>query len=372
MKKTLIVFTNARMGGIQKALISYLKQNQDKEEITLRLFYKEGVLLKDIPSTIRVQEVQSDYRYLGMAQADCKTLKDKIKRGIYTVIARVVGQGYAIKLMSLTNRNNDKEEFDEAISFIHVTYFHSLYGGVPQYVLSLKNIKKKICYVHCDYLNSGTRNKYSDCVYKRFDEIVCVSNSTKQLFLQAIPEMTGKVIAKYNPINYSEINKMALIDTYEYDNHYINCITVARLSKEKGIFRVIEALKKIGSNRIRYYIIGEGIWRQKIEETIQEYSLYDNVILLGEQDNPYRYMKNADLLIVSSYHEAAPVVFQEAIALGVPILSTETSSAKEMVGERYGIVVSNNDAAIEDALRKISQNPEILKKFIHREEKDSE
>jgi len=68
-----------------------------------------------------------------------------------------------------------------------------------------------------------------------------------------------------------------------------------------------------------------------IKNIIQESSMKNNIYLFGEKRNPYRYMKNADYLVLSSYHEAAPMVYDEANILGLPIISSNTISAKEMI-----------------------------------------
>ena len=364
MKKTIIVFNNMRVGGIQKALIAYLKDITQKQNVTLLLFHKHGELLREIPSKTCIKEVDSDYKYMGMMQSDCVLFRDKLKRAFYAIICKILGKKVALWLISKTERYIDEEEYDEAISFIHVTYMHSLYGGAPQYVLGLKKAKKKICYVHCDYLNSGTRSVYSDNVYRQFDEIVCVSNSTKELFLKALPEMQGRVMVRYNSIDKDEIITKSRNNPYQYDLEYINCITVARLGKEKGIIRVIKAIAHIASKRLRYYIIGDGKERSVIEETIIQLGLSENILLMGEQDNPYKFMRNADIMIVPSYHEAAPVVFQEAIVLGLPILATRTSSADELIGIGNGIVIENSDIAIEEELRNIINTPgQLIRRF---------
>ena len=84
------------------------------------------------------------------------------------------------------------------------------------------------------------------------------------------------------------------------------------------------------------------------------------VKLCGEASNPYRYMANADLLVVPSYHEAAPVVFQEARVLNLPVLTTRTASADEMVGTFWGFVAENEDEAFAATLRRLLSQPELL------------
>lgn len=64
--------------------------------------------------------------------------------------------------------------------------------------------------------------------------------------------------------------------------------------------------------------------------------------------------------MVPSYHEAAPVVFQEAKMLGLPVFTTRTLSADEMIGENYGWVVNNEDIAIERKLAELLEHKEVI------------
>ena len=85
------------------------------------------------------------------------------------------------------------------------------------------------------------------------------------------------------------------------------------------------------------------------------------MLFYGEQSNPYRYMKNADLLVLSSYHEAAPMVIDEARCLGLPVLTTQTTSAQDMVAERgCGFVCENSKEGIAEALCRIAADRTAL------------
>jgi glycosyltransferase involved in cell wall biosynthesis len=81
----------------------------------------------------------------------------------------------------------------------------------------------------------------------------------------------------------------------------------------------------------------------------------------GEQSNPYRYMKNANLFLMTSFYEAAPMVIDEAALLGVPILTTRTTSSQEMVTERdVGWVCENDQEALNNMLLQILSNADAL------------
>ena len=91
--------------------------------------------------------------------------------------------------------------------------------------------------------------------------------------------------------------------------------------------------------------------RNTIKQEIIRNNLENNVILEGQQLNPYRFMKNANYFFLPSFHEAAPMVFNEAITLGIPVLTTKTLSAVELIeNNNNGLVCENNSTAIYNML----------------------
>jgi glycosyltransferase involved in cell wall biosynthesis len=109
---------------------------------------------------------------------------------------------------------------------------------------------------------------------------------------------------------------------------------------------------------VMWYIAGDGPEREAIEQEIQSHGLQDQVILLGNLSNPYPYMRNADLLMNLSYHEAAPMVFLEANALSTPVFATETSSARELLeGYPCSIICENSEQGIYKAFSDWAERP---------------
>ena len=132
---------------------------------------------------------------------------------------------------------------------------------------------------------------------------------------------------------------------------------VARLSREKGIDRAIIAVSEVLKRNIpiKLHIVGGGAMATELSDLADELDISDNVIFYGEQGNPYRYMKNADLLMITSYHEAAPMVIDEARCLGLPVLTTETTSSHDMVTARgCGWVCNNSQEALTVKLTEIA------------------
>jgi len=340
MKKILIVNDNMHMGGIQKSLVNFLKANHENFEITLLLLFKSGELISEIPRDVNVISSSKFVSVLGAYKSDLKNnFLGYFWKGFLVTITKLFSKKIAFKLAGLFQKTI--KGFDVAISFSHPSKCHDLKSCSAEFVLSKTSAKEKICFLHGDYKNDSNQSEYTDLIYRSFDKIACCSDSVKKHFLDVLPELKDKA---YTVRNFFDLSLCQLdkSDNYIYDENYINIVTVARLSPEKGIERAIQAIRESKRQDIRYYIVGSGPSQSKIEEMIANYSMSDSVFLLGETDRPEKYIKNADYLLVPSFHEAAPMVFDEAKLLGVNIITTDTTSAVEMVGNDGGIVCENS------------------------------
>lgn len=360
-RKILFVNNNMKIGGVQKALVEVLWAIHRDYDVTLLLFCKTGVLLDRIPDDVRVIGTASDFRYLGMSQKECRRGREYRTRACYTLLSRTMGMSRVTGLMGHTVGDDDPESYDYAISFLHCAREKSLYGGTAEYVLNHVSARRKACYIHCDYLHSGTCSEYSKRIYRRYDQIICVSGSVRKRFLELLPELSGRMAVVENPLDAQKLRTMAAEAPFDYDPGQLNVLTVARLAPEKGIDRIIRAMPQVSG--FRYFVVGPGALQESLVRMIRDHGLEQRVFLLGEDSNPYRYMAGADVLAVPSRHEAAPVVFQEAAVLGVPVLTTRTLSAEEMVPPERGMVIDNTDEAIAAALRQLAEHPDSVRRW---------
>jgi glycosyltransferase involved in cell wall biosynthesis len=257
------------------------------------------------------------------------------------------------------------KKYDIAISYNH-SKANSLYGGTNEFVLEHVRADKKYAFIHGDLLLANLDSKYSHKIYKKFDKVVCVSKSCKKIFDETWNDLRSKSVVVYNGVNVRRI-LMEAGEGFAVNKEVINFITAARLDKVKAIKRTIQAFKYVkdrGLINFKWYIVGNG---KELDEDIRyskELGVDDWIVFLGEKKNPFYYMKNMDALLVLSYQEAAPMVFYEANVLGIPIVSTNTRSAKELVEEKgNGIVCENNLASIVDTLTRLVKNPDILRRI---------
>lgn len=361
MKKILIVNNNMHIGGVQKALISLLWAIRDRYDVTLLLFYPGGPCMKEIPEGVKLLTPASGFRYLGMTRQDTRTAADKLGRLFYGAIARTFGRKHALRLMGLGQKK--LTGFDVAISYLHNSDHKAFYGGCNEFVLNHVDAEQKIAFLHCDYSRCGADTAENARQYSRFDRIAACSQGCADAFVRANPALKDKVCVVANCHRFHKIRQAAEAAPVQLQAGTINLVTVARLGKEKGVERAVEAIAALGDKKetLHYYIIGDGIQRPLLEQRIAQYGLQETVTLCGMLENPYGYIHAADLLLIPSYNEAAPLVIGEAASLATPILSTKTSSAEEMIeAPGFGWVCENSEAGMTNALRDLLAEPDRL------------
>ena len=218
--------------------------------------------------------------------------------------------------------------------------------------------------MHCDYRNCGANHADNNRLLAQFDKIAACSDGCRLAVESILPHLKEKCMTVRNCHRFEEIRKMAEENAVCYDTSKCNIVSVSRLSHEKGIERAIQAIDYVvqrGADA-QLHIVGGGAMQGQLQEMVQTMQLAKNISFYGEQGNPYSYLKNADLLLLTSYHEAAPMVIEEASALGIPVFCTRTTSSDDMVLKPgIGFVCDNCQEAINETLLSVLASPDKLR-----------
>lgn len=350
------------IGGVQKALVNLLKEIASDYDVTLLLFYAGGKLLRDVPENVRIISACSALRCWGATREDIDGPWLRFSRTISAAITRIAGRKWICRI--LFPFQEKLSGYDVAISYLHSGDDHVFYGGCNEFVLHCVEAKKKVTFLHCDYEKIHAASRYNANIYRSFDAIAACSAGCKEAFLMSFPELAKKVQIVHNCHDYLQIRHDADYAPISFSRSVVNILTISRLGREKGVLRGIQAmadLKKAGK-QVHYFIIGNGVEYPEAVKLVRQLGLEATVTLLGEMENPYGYLRAADLLLIPSFSEAAPMVIGEAAYLGTPVLSTRTSSADEMIIKPgFGWVCDNTQAGIRNALAQLLSDPEILK-----------
>lgn len=135
-------------------------------------------------------------------------------------------------------------------------------------------------------------------------------------------------------------------------------VSLGRLGKRKNYSLLLEAVAKIQSQiKVKLIIFGEGPERKHLEEVIAKLGLQQNVSLPGRVDNPWSHIAKADVFVMSSLDEAFCLALVEAMACGVPVISTDAAGGGPrsiLEDGKYGNLVPSNDVqALADAIYKV-------------------
>ena len=198
--------------------------------------------------------------------------------------------------------------------------------------------------------------------YKKYDRLVCVSqfNASK---LKREADLQIPIDYSYNPIDDVSIRKQGEEKADMVYSSYPRFVTVGRNSEEKGYDRLIRISKRLIEEGLFFqlYIIGDGPEHNKLKQLAKDLKLDAYIIFLGAQQNPHKYTSKSDLFICSSYTEGYSTACAEAVILGVPVLSTDVSGAKEIIEDSgAGRVVSNEDESLFLGMKDILLNRSIL------------
>lgn len=173
-----------------------------------------------------------------------------------------------------------------------------------------------------------------------------------------------------NPVDINFVNNMSKEECCNISKHSIQFISIGRLHKVKDYPTIIEALSilKEENEYIDFgeWILGDGPEKETLLDKIEEKGLREHIDLLGFDTNPYKYLKNADALILSSLNEGFANVIIEAMALGVPVISSDCDfGPKEIITDELNglLFTAGNARALADVMKRFINDVDLQKKL---------
>ena len=356
-KRILLINRNLIAGGIETALISFVESLKEYADIEVMLFSYDGILKDKLPEGIKVIEggkiLKMLYRdYQINTSSNPTSSKTSLKGCLRRLLSKLGFKKLLLKLALVGQKN--KANYDMAICY------NGMDNLCANYAIKCVKAKHTINLIHSD-ISQFNLNKKTQKLFQKFNKIVCVSNSCAEIFRNKYPTLANKIDYMYNFQFKDKVINLANEKHVEYGEG-LNFVTVARLAEEKAHLRTLKVLKKLHDEGFGFVwnIVGEGSSRKEIEDFIKLNDMQNYIVLHGNKKNPYPYIKSSDFLFLGSYHEAAPMVFAEAMFLGIPVVTTNTSSAEELIEDK-GFICDNTEEGIYQILKQIFSDPNILK-----------
>ena len=186
--------------------------------------------------------------------------------------------------------------------------------------------------------------------YKKYDKILTICDTMRDEFVEILGMDKTKVELVYNPINLEIIRKKAENVNPKYGNYLKEdyFLQVSRLTQQKQPEHLVDIYYKLKQRGIKekLYFIGNGEKVKLIKQKIKEYNLEDDIILLGQIENPYPFFKNAKLFLHTAKYEGLPTVLLESLAFGTPVVAYDCPTGpKDILGKNseYGELIPLND-----------------------------
>ena len=346
--RILFVINTLGQAGAETALLSLLQtlareKGEARYEISLYVLTGQGEMASRLPADVRL--LNKKYREESVLTAKGrKYLKKTVLKAMFTRATVVKLFPYLVKntcaMLGKKRLLPDKllwrilsdggmvlpEEYDLAVSYLE--------GGAAYFVADHVKAAKKAAFIHVDYEKAGyTRALDKDC-YLAFDKIFTVSDEVREAFLKAYPELPDKTEVFHNILNKEEIVRRAEEGEGFTDGFTgMRLLSVGRLTAQKAFEVSVDAMKRLkdAGKNVRWYVLGEGDQRKKLQEQIDALGLTEDFILYGAVKNPYPFMKQADIYVHASRFEGKSIAIQEAQILGKPMVVSDCSGNREQV-----------------------------------------
>jgi N-acetylgalactosamine-N,N'-diacetylbacillosaminyl-diphospho-undecaprenol 4-alpha-N-acetylgalactosaminyltransferase len=249
-----------------------------------------------------------------------------------------------------------KQQFDIIIDF-RVKEFY-----LQEFIIHNFIYKKFIQTIHSNFIEHYIpKNKFlAKHLYKKVSDIVAVSSEIEKSIQDNYSFKNLTQI--YNPIDFSSIEKLQNEPT-NLDFKYV--LGVGRMEDNvKQFDHLIESYSNsnLPIQNIKLVILGEGKLKQKWQDFAKSLKQEDNIVFLGNVQNPYSYYSQALFTAMTSKYEGFPMVLLESLACETPVISYDLHSGPSEIifQDGNGILVENqNKVAMTDALNEMVSNKEL-------------
>ena len=328
--KVLVLHGHLSMGGEERVLLNVLKNlvelNYDVDLLITWNHGENNLFENEIPKKV-------NYKFLF----DNYNGKNKLIKEIYRIRAKAT---YLKKVEKIIK----EKKYDIVIDYSsNLLKYNNLDIKVPVFAwihFSLTFGEK---------LSADKIEKYRK-QYKKYDKILAICDTMRDEFVEILGMDKNKVELVYNPIDLEAIRKKAENIDKNHENYLKQdyFLQVSRLTEQKQPEHLVDIYYKLKQQGIKekLYFIGNGEKVELIKQKIKEYKLENDVILLGQIENPYPFFKNAKLFVHTGKYEGLPTVLLESLAFGTPVVAYDCPTGpKDILGKNseYGELIPLND-----------------------------
>lgn len=340
-KKVLfIIWSNSFGGGAESQLTNLVNNlNKDKYDIDVIEYFHSDIKQEKLNSYIN-----------ELPPINNKVTESKIKRKIINILMYICPK--------LVRKKYIKNKYDVEVSFNYL---------FPTFLLDKKT--KNIAWIHGSiYDISRNNNLFLHILQKRhlkqIDKIVAISNSTELSIKEVYPEFKDKISLIHNGYDYKKMDLLSQEKLQIKEDKRFKILYCNRFDDNKNPLLLIEAAKLLKEKTDNFHItfLGTGNLIDEMTSTIKKYKLSDNITIVGYVKNPYPYIKNTDIISITSKSEGFSTTIIEGIYFGKPFVSSCGGVSPEIKKEKIGLVASTKEE-VSKAIYKLINNKALYDKL---------
>lgn len=366
MKKKLIFITEALwIGGIETALVNLLNRLdydrydvtclilRDCQEMAYRITSQCRLIVSDRQHTVTFRE---GYRYKRMYNLmEEPQHASKLRRLIWRILRFLLRAPEARRYATYVKKQLGGEHFDTAVIYS---------DRAAETAVRAVSADRILMFYH----HGAMRREYHDELgYRRAEKVIAVSEALAEKLKAYRPRYAGKIISVNNLIDVAGVRERSL-ETPEtvFPKDCFHIVSCGRLSPAKGMDIAVAAcadLVRSGETRVRWWIVGGGPEETALRAQIHALGMEEYVTLLGMRDNPYPYIRQADLYVQPSRFEGYCGTVLEARLLTVPILATRNAAAEQITDGQTGLLCNAAASSIARAAKRLMNDPALRQRF---------
>ena len=341
-KKILFLIHDLGQGGAEKVLVNLVNNiNRNEFDISVTVLFGGGINEQFLKPDIKFKAV-----WPKMIPGNSKLMKLVSPKQLHKIVV--------------------KENYDIEVSYLE--------GPSARVISGCQNKNTKlISWIHGEQKSlkkvseSFRSKKEAKKCYEKFDQTICVSETVKKDFCKLLNYQRPCCVF-YNTVESNKIIEKSKEPVPELESDkFFKLIAVGSLKTIKGYNRLLHIIFRLKqeNKKIRLYVLGIGPQEKELKEYVEKKGLKENIIFLGYQTNPYKYVAKSELFVCSSFAEGFSTAATEALIVGTPVCTVNVSGMKEMLGEdnEYGIVTENSEEALYEGIKNIVDDPKKLKHY---------
>ena len=349
MKKKLIFITEALwIGGIETALVNLLNRlDRERYDVTCLILRDERETASRITAECRLLvadrhhtvSFEKPYRYARMYDLmEEPQHASRARRLVWRALRLALRAPEARRYSAYIKDQLGGEHFDTAIIYS---------DRAAEYAVRAVNADRFLMFYH----HGAMRREYHDTFgYRRAINNLTDADGVREKSLEAPQQV--------------------------FPRDSFNIVSCGRLSPAKGMDLAVDAcalLVRRGVTGFHWWIVGGGPEEAALRERAERLGVRDTVTLLGMRENPYPYIRQADLYVQPSRFEAYGLTIAEAMILNVPILSTDTDGARVLLTDGVsGALCAADAGSIADGVMRLIADPERRAGYVKEHSPESE